>query len=156
RASRGRAVRPGVGTPDAPLLLEEDSGDGYAPGARRAHAEAIRAGRPGSRAPRHPFATVGGHSRLAILEECASVKGVCSGLRRLPVAGPARPIVLAARLLFPPAAHAWPAEPVCPPSAVVPTQDQLQEAVRNARDHGALWRFEKDGRHGYLYGTIHI
>jgi len=38
----------------------------------------------------------------------------------------------------------------------VPTQDQLQDAIRNARDHGALWRFEKDGRHGYLYGTIHI
>jgi len=49
-----------------------------------------------------------------------------------------------------------PAEPVCPPSAVVPTQDQLQDALRNARDHGALWRLEKDGRHGYLYGTIHI
>ena len=48
------------------------------------------------------------------------------------------------------------AEPVCPPSALVPTQDQLQAALRNARDHGALWRFEKDGRHGYLYGTIHI
>ena len=48
------------------------------------------------------------------------------------------------------------AEPICPPSAVVPTQDQLAEAGRNARDHGALWRFEKDGRSGYLYGTIHI
>ncbi len=51
---------------------------------------------------------------------------------------------------------ARPAEPVCPPSAVVPTADQLQEAIRNARDRGALWRFEKDGRQGYLYGTIHI
>jgi len=49
-----------------------------------------------------------------------------------------------------------PAEPICPPSAVVPTQDQLQDAARGARDRGALWRFEKDGRHGYLYGTIHI
>jgi uncharacterized protein YbaP (TraB family) len=39
---------------------------------------------------------------------------------------------------------------------VVPTQDQLQDAARGARDRGALWRFEKDGRHGYLYGTIHI
>ena len=48
------------------------------------------------------------------------------------------------------------AEPACPPSVSVPTQAELQEAVRNARDHGALWRFEKDGRHGYLYETIHI
>src|SRR3989441_3952764 len=47
-------------------------------------------------------------------------------------------------------------EPTCPPSAVMPTPDQLQEAVRSARDRGALWRFERDGRHGYLYGTIHI
>ncbi|PYN47448.1 MAG: hypothetical protein DME00_15905 [Candidatus Rokuibacteriota bacterium] len=38
----------------------------------------------------------------------------------------------------------------------MPTPEQLQEAARNARDRGALWRFERDGRHGYLYGTIHI
>jgi len=49
-----------------------------------------------------------------------------------------------------------PAELACPPTVAVPTQAELQEAVRNARDHGALWRYEKDGRHGYLYGTIHI
>src|SRR5438128_7401862 len=48
------------------------------------------------------------------------------------------------------------AEPTCPPSAVMPTPDQLHEAARNARDRGALWRFERDSRHGYLYGTIHI
>lgn len=48
------------------------------------------------------------------------------------------------------------AEPVCPPSATVPTPEALQEAARNAQDRGALWRFTKDGRHGYLYGTIHI
>ena len=48
------------------------------------------------------------------------------------------------------------AEPTCPPSAVMPTPEQLQEAARNARDRGALWRFERDSRHGYLYGTIHI
>ncbi len=48
------------------------------------------------------------------------------------------------------------AEITCPPSVVVPTQAELAQAGRNARDHGALWRFEKDGRAGYLYGTIHI
>jgi uncharacterized protein YbaP (TraB family) len=52
--------------------------------------------------------------------------------------------------------HARSAEITCPPSVVVPTQAELAEAGRNARDHGALWRFEKDGRAGYLYGSIHI
>jgi hypothetical protein len=53
-------------------------------------------------------------------------------------------------------ASGLPAEPTCPPTVTVPTQAELQDALRNARDHGALWRYEKDGRHGYLYGTIHI
>jgi uncharacterized protein len=69
---------------------------------------------------------------------------------------PARSGALIALLLQVLSVPARPAEPVCPPSAVVPTADQLQEALRNARDRGALWRFEKDGRQGYLYGTIHI
>jgi uncharacterized protein YbaP (TraB family) len=37
-----------------------------------------------------------------------------------------------------------------------PTQAQVQAALQAARDRGALWRFEKDGRVGYLYGTIHV
>jgi len=76
---------------------------------------------------------------------------------------PARLDALIARLvllaLFDPlalATRAPAAERVCPPAAVVPTQDELQDAIRRAQDRGALWRFEKDGRHGYLYGTIHI
>ena len=44
----------------------------------------------------------------------------------------------------------------CPPNPAAPTPAQIQDAMRNARDRGALWRFEKDGRHGYLYGTIHV
>jgi uncharacterized protein YbaP (TraB family) len=58
-----------------------------------------------------------------------------------------------ALLLFAPG---LPAEPTCPPTVDIPTPAELQEAVRSARDRGALWRYEKDGRHGYLYGTIHI
>ena len=71
--------------------------------------------------------------------------------------GPARLSVLIA-LLFSLAisSPALCAEPACPPSATVPTPATLQEATRNAQDRGALWRFQKDGRHGYLYGTIHI
>ena len=48
------------------------------------------------------------------------------------------------------------AERACPPSAGVPTRAQLTQAMRSARDRGVLWRFSKDGRHGYLYGTIHV
>ena len=70
---------------------------------------------------------------------------------------PARLTVLSAVvLLVALGAHRLPAEPACPPTVAVPSQAELQEAVRNARDHGALWRYEKDGHPGYLYGTIHI
>lgn len=48
------------------------------------------------------------------------------------------------------------AEPACPPVAGTPTPSEVQEAAQKARDRGALWRFEKDGRHGYLYGTLHV
>ena len=47
-------------------------------------------------------------------------------------------------------------EPVCPPVATAPTPDALMAAVRSARDRGALWTIEKDGRQSWLYGTIHI
>jgi uncharacterized protein YbaP (TraB family) len=48
------------------------------------------------------------------------------------------------------------AERACPPPAGVPTPTQIEQAMRLARDRGALWRFSKAGRHGYLYGTIHV
>src|SRR6266850_3955689 len=79
------------------------------------------------------------------------------GPRRCALLRPARLSVLStAVLVLALAVPALAAERASPPSVVVPTQAELQEAVRNARDRGALWRFEKDGRHGYLYGTIHI
>jgi len=62
--------------------------------------------------------------------------------------------VLLALLLAP-----WPAlaaGPACPPRAGGPTPAQIREAMRGARDRGALWRFSKDGRDGHLYGTIHV
>src|SRR5204863_10088466 len=61
--------------------------------------------------------------------------------------------VLALAVAPPPALAA---EPACPPRAGVPTAAQLRQAMLVARDRGALWRFSKDGRHGYLYGTIHV
>lgn len=44
----------------------------------------------------------------------------------------------------------------CPPSAQVPTPEQLQAGARQARDHGFLWRISKDGRTSWLYGTLHV
>src|SRR5215470_4500402 len=78
------------------------------------------------------------------------------GPRRDTVLRQARSGALIALLLLTLSLPARPAEPVCPPSAVMPTDEQLQEAIRNAQDRGALWRLEKNGRQGYLYGTIHI
>jgi uncharacterized protein len=71
----------------------------------------------------------------------------------------ARPHVLAPTLLVILAlapARAGAVEPACPPAAGVPTPVQIRQAMLTARDRGALWRFTRDGRHGYLYGTIHI
>ena len=62
--------------------------------------------------------------------------------------------LLLALLLAPSLADA--AERACPPPAGVPTPAQINQAMLAARDRGALWRFSKDGGHGYLYGTIHV
>ena len=70
-----------------------------------------------------------------------------------PVMGLAAGLLLAL-LLAPSLAGA--AERVCPPPAEIPTPAQINQAMLSARDRGALWRFSKDGRHGYLYGTIHV
>ncbi|MBI5889210.1 MAG: TraB/GumN family protein [Nitrosomonadales bacterium] len=47
-------------------------------------------------------------------------------------------------------------KPVCPPVAEKPTPESVQAGVRNARDHGFLWRISKEGRTSFLYGTIHV
>ena len=44
----------------------------------------------------------------------------------------------------------------CPPQASTPTAQQLQAARAQARDRGALWRIERDGRVSWLYGTLHL
>lgn len=44
----------------------------------------------------------------------------------------------------------------CPPVAEQPTPEMIKVALRDARDHGFLWRISKDGRTSFLYGTIHI
>ena len=44
----------------------------------------------------------------------------------------------------------------CPPPATAGSREAILAAMRNARDHGFLWRISKDGRSSYLYGTIHL
>lgn len=44
----------------------------------------------------------------------------------------------------------------CPPAAQAPTPEQVQAAMKSARDRGFLWRVRKDGRTSWLYGTVHI
>jgi len=48
------------------------------------------------------------------------------------------------------------AAPECPPTAQLPTPEQLQAGARQARDHGFLWRVSKGGRSSWLYGTLHV
>ena len=52
--------------------------------------------------------------------------------------------------------HAEPALADCPPTATAPTPERIQAGMRDARDHGFLWRISKDGRSSFLFGTIHI
>ncbi len=44
----------------------------------------------------------------------------------------------------------------CPPTAQAPSPEQLQAGLRDARDHGFLWRISKDGRSSWLFGTLHV
>lgn len=63
---------------------------------------------------------------------------------------------LAALVALLPVASARAADDVaCPPAALPLTLDRLQAGMREAKDHGFLWRISKDGRSSYLYGTIH-
>lgn len=43
----------------------------------------------------------------------------------------------------------------CPPAALPLSAELFQSGLRDAADHGFLWRIVKDGRTSYLYGTIH-
>ena len=44
----------------------------------------------------------------------------------------------------------------CPPVAGQPSPEMIQAGMKNASDHGFLWRINKDGRTSYLYGTLHV
>jgi hypothetical protein len=59
-------------------------------------------------------------------------------------------------LLLAAALPACAAEAACPPELTKPTPEMIQSGMRNAHDHGLLWRISKDGHTSYLYGTIHV
>lgn len=44
----------------------------------------------------------------------------------------------------------------CPPTPQPPTPAAVQQAQQQAKDRGALWTLDKDGRRSYLYGSIHL
>ncbi|TAL17964.1 MAG: TraB/GumN family protein [Aquabacterium sp.] len=48
------------------------------------------------------------------------------------------------------------ARAACPAPAQPPTQQQLEAGMRHARDHGLLWKLQRDGRTSWLYGTLHV
>ncbi|MDA8455570.1 TraB/GumN family protein [Acidovorax sp. GBBC 3334] len=43
----------------------------------------------------------------------------------------------------------------CPPVATPIDPAAIPQALREARDHGLLWRVEQGGRTSWLYGTVH-
>ena len=53
------------------------------------------------------------------------------------------------------AAWSW-AQPACAPPAPAPSAEQWRTLQREARDHGLLWRLQKDGHESWLFGTIHV
>jgi uncharacterized protein len=65
-------------------------------------------------------------------------------------------LTLASLLAGLPAVAAPPvATATCPPTAQAPSPDQVQQGMREASNHGFLWRIERDGHSSWLYGTIH-
>lgn len=44
----------------------------------------------------------------------------------------------------------------CPPVPQPPSAEQIAAGQRDARDRGMLWRLERDGQVGWLYGTLHV
>ena len=46
--------------------------------------------------------------------------------------------------------------PDCPPMPQPPSAEQASAGVRDAQDHGFLWRVRQGGHVSYLYGTVHV
>ena len=44
----------------------------------------------------------------------------------------------------------------CPPPPLAPTLEEVQAMLNTSPDRGFLWRYDKQGYGGYLYGSIHV
>jgi len=71
-------------------------------------------------------------------------------------ARPALALVLLITLFMPSAVHSELKTSDCPAPPAAPTADEVQAMVANAKDRGFLWKYEKGGNTGYLYGSIHL
>ncbi len=91
----------------------------------------------------------GGATTQALLRVVLLASALCGGVAQAADAASA-PATAAATPATPSAAAA------CPPATQMPTAEQVQAAQRDARDHGFLWRISKQGRHSYLFGTMHV
>lgn len=65
-------------------------------------------------------------------------------------------LLLLAVLLIPSLAFSQTAAPACPPPPAIPTTDEIQAMIKTATDRGFLWKYDKEGHTGYLYGSIHL
>jgi hypothetical protein len=48
-----------------------------------------------------------------------------------------------------------PARADCPPAAVAPDTQAIQQGMAQAQNHGFLWTLDRQGHRSWLYGTIH-
>ena len=53
-------------------------------------------------------------------------------------------------------AQTAPPDSACPPIPQQLAAEQIQSGMREARDHGFLWRIRKGDHTSYLYGTVHV
>ena len=65
-------------------------------------------------------------------------------------------LLLFAVLLTPSLAFSQPAAPACPPPPAIPSAEEIQAMFTTAKDRGFLWKYDKDGHAGYLFGSIHL
>ncbi len=65
-------------------------------------------------------------------------------------------LLLFAALLIPALALSQPAAPDCPPPPAIPSAEEIQAMFTTAKDRGFLWKYDKDGHEGYLFGSIHL
>lgn len=64
--------------------------------------------------------------------------------------------LLLVALFVPSIVFSQPKASACPPPPATPTADEIQAMVKTAKDRGFLWKYEKGGNSGYLYGSIHL